>query len=138
MKRLFFGAFGVLLCFAVLCARGEENKLLLHQADAYLGAGTNQWWLPVSRIAQLPIWKGEGEPPISTKRALKIARKWIASKSGNGEVNRIILRPINADESESKYRHSFYYIIEFRVNPFGNHITCVVLMDGTVLEPLKI
>jgi hypothetical protein len=68
-------------------------------------------------------------------KALRLARKWIASKSGDGQVDHILLRPINPDSSESKYRLTYFYAIEFRVSPYGNHITCLVLMDGTVLEP---
>jgi hypothetical protein len=138
MKRiLFLFSLGLFLGSA-MHMRGEEGKILLYQTDAYLGAGTNQWWLPASRLEHLPHWKGNGNPPLSVKRALKIARKWIAPRSGDGDVHHILLRAINADALEARYRYSFYYAIEFCVNPYGNHITCIVLMDGSVLEPLRI
>jgi hypothetical protein len=120
---------------ANISTRGEERGILLHQADAYLGAGTNQWWLPLDRLERLPRWRGVGNPPVSVKTALRITRKWIASKSGDGDVDHILLRPIDPDASESKYRLCYFYTIEFCVHPYGNHITCVVLMDGSVLEP---
>jgi hypothetical protein len=125
----------IVLVAANASTRGEEAGILLHQADAYLGTGTNQWWLPPDRLERLPRWRGEGSPPVSIKQALKIARKWISPKSGNGDIDHILLRPINPDASESKYRSCYFYTIEFSVSPYGNHITCVVLMDGTVLEP---
>ena len=125
----------IMLVVASVSARGEERAICLHQADAYLGFATNQWWLPLDRLERLPRWRGVGNPPVSVKKALKVARKWIASKSGDGEVDHILLRPINPDASESKYRLCYFYTIEFCVHPFGNHITCVVLMDSSVLEP---
>jgi hypothetical protein len=115
--------------------RGEASGVLLHEADAYMGAGTNQWWLPLERVERLPRWGGQGDPPVSIDQALRVARKWIAPKSGNGDVHRILLRPINPDSLASKFRFCYFYTIEFCVSPYGNHITCVVLMDGTVLEP---
>jgi hypothetical protein len=127
--------FAVAFAMASVSVRGGEPAILLHHADAYLDAGTNQWWLPMDRLGRLPPWRGEGDPPVSIKKALKVARKWIASKSGDGAVAHILLRPINPDSSEPKYRLSYFYTIEFCVSPYGNHITCVVLMDGTVLEP---
>jgi hypothetical protein len=115
--------------------RGEESGILLHQADAYLGAGTNQWWLSQDRLERLPRWKGHGDPPVSIKKAVKVAQKWISPKGGENDVESILLRPIGPGDMRSKYRFAYFYIIRFGVAPFGNHITCVVLMDGTVLEP---
>jgi len=125
----------VFLVTASLSAHEQESGIFLQEADAYLGGGTNQWWLPLERLERLPYWRGEGNPPISIAKALKVARRWIKSKSGNGGVDHILLRPINPDSLKPKYRLSYYYTIEFCVSPYGNHITCIVLMDGTVLEP---
>ena len=125
----------VMLISAIASTRGEEAGILLHHADAYLGDGTDEWWLPLDRVERLPGWRGEGNPPVSIKEALKLARKWILSKSGNGSVDHILLRPIDPDASESKFRRCYFYVIEFSVSPYGNHITCLVLMDGTVLKP---
>jgi len=99
MKRLLFAFSTFFFFFAVLTVRGEDDKIVLHQADAYMGAGTNTWWLSVGRLERLPLWKGRGAPPLSVKKALKIARKWISPKSGDGDVSKILLRP----EDESKY-----------------------------------
>jgi hypothetical protein len=134
-RLLFVLVSGLVLATANTSIRAEERAILLHQADAYLGGGTNQWWLPLNRLERLPHWRGHGNPPVSLKNALKAARKWITPKSGDGDVDHILLRPINPDDSDSKYRFSYFYTIEFCVSPYGNHITCVVLMDGTVLEP---
>lgn len=121
---------------SVFVAYGEERTVLVHRADAYLGGSTNEWWLPVSQMERLPQWRGEGDPPLSLKKALKIARKWITPQSGNGDVNQLLLRPLNPD-GPGRYASTYFYVIEFCVAPYGNHITCVVLMDGTVLNPKR-
>ena len=135
MSRLLYALLVAVAFAATTTTYGEEPSILLHQADEYKGGGTNQWWLPLSRLERYPRWHGAGKPPVSVDEALKIARKWIARKSGDGDVDEILLRAINADAIESKFRFSFFYCIRFCVSPYLNHITCVVLMDRTVLEP---
>jgi len=137
MRRLIAAVFVASFFAAVLPARCEEDKVLLYQADAWLG-GTNQWWLPKDRLERLPRWKNtEKAPPLSLIRAIKIARKWIHSKGHGGDIDQILLRLVNPDALEPELHSTFFYAIEFGVAPYGNHITCVVLMDGTALEPLQ-
>jgi hypothetical protein len=136
MSRLLFSLISAVIFLGANLGICEEKPgIRLHQAEAYLGGGTNQWWLPLERLERLPRWRGEGNPPVSISKALKIARRWIKPKAGAGDVDHVLLRPINPDASEAKYRLTYFYTIEFCVAPYGNHITCVVLMDGSVLEP---
>ncbi len=125
---------GLMTLCAVVSVLGEEDKIQLYQTDMDWGGGTNQWWLRIGRLEKLPKWYPEkGEPPISQSAALKIARKWTASRgvSGSYNVDSILLRSVGG-----KYQFDFYYRIVFgNVNAYLNHMTCVVLMDGTVLEP---
>jgi len=139
MKRSLFAACAAILLASVVDVHCEEDKIFLYQAEAYLGGATNQWWLPYSRLEHLPLWKDRKKnPPTSLKRAISIARKWSISKIGHeGDIDQVLLRPIGPDAGESKLCLSFFYAIEFGVAPYGNHITCVVLMDGTVLEPFR-
>jgi hypothetical protein len=125
---------GAVLFIGAIASRGEDHKILLCQAEAYHNPGTNQWWVPLSRLERLPLWRGKGNPPLSIEKALRIARRWITPQSGDGDVDHILLRPIGPS-AESKYRYLYYYVVEFSVSPYGNYITCVVLMDGTVVEP---
>jgi hypothetical protein len=134
-RLLFILACDIILVAATVGTCAEQRGIMIHQADAYGGAGTNQWWLPLDRLERLPRWQGQGDPPVRIKKALRVARQWIAKKSGDGDVDHILLRPINPDSAEAKFRLVYYYTIKFCVSPYGNHITCVVLMDGTVLEP---
>jgi hypothetical protein len=144
-KLLFIICFGFLFLNTAFVVRGEE-KIELCQADAYLGGLKCLWVLPISRLEHLPLWKeNKGNPPLSVRKAISAARKWIATqnayKSPGYEVESLLIRPIlpSVNQSRSgrfsKYSDAYFYKIEFGMPPFENHITCVVLMDGTVLEP---
>jgi hypothetical protein len=131
----------IALCFGWLAfagannLQGQESRLLLYQTDKDQGGGTNLWWLSLSRVEQLPKWlPDKPEPPVSQTKALKIARKWITSQGGwGGDVEYILLSSVNPDEPS--FRSVFYYRIRFGFPPYKNHVTCIILMDGTVLEP---
>jgi hypothetical protein len=117
-------------------ALGAEHRVLLYETNTDRGADTNQWWLSLSRLERLPKWNPQrvAEPPLSVKKALKAARKWILTRGvGGGDVEEIVLRPVHPDEAP--FSSVFYYRIRFGVAPFGNHLICIVLMDGSVLEP---
>jgi hypothetical protein len=138
MKSLIIAVcFGMLSFVGEHSVHGEEARLLLYQTDMDWGGGTNQWWLPYNRLQQLPKWNPEkAEPPVSQMKALKIAMKWLTSKgvSGSYNVDYILLRAVRPDDN--RYRFDFHYRIVFgNVNAYLNHMTCIVLMDGTVLEP---
>ena len=138
MKPLLIAVCLGLLSFAgVRSVHGEEARLLLYQTDMDWGGGTNQWWLPISRLQQSPKWHPEkSEPPISQMKALKIARKWLDSRgvTGTYDVDYILLHAVRPGVGERRF--DFYYRIVFgNVNAYLNHMTCIVLMDGTVLEP---
>ena len=137
MKIFLIGFYALMCAVAVsLHAQREEPRLLLYHTNTDHGGGTNQWWLPLDRLEQLPKWRPEmgNEPTLSLMNAIKIGKKWIASKGvGTGDVDEIVLRPVHPEEI--RFRSCFYYRIKFSVAPYANHLTCIVLMDGTVLEP---
>lgn len=98
---------------------------------------TNEWWISGKRLAKLPTWDPIKEgPPISVGKAMKLATKWMMKRERlTGpyfDVERIVLFRIGPESSA--YRDVFCYIITFGVGSF-DHQSCVVLMDGTVLEP---
>ena len=82
MKKLLFTiSLGFLLFNSAFVVRGED-QIPLCQADAYMRMGKYQWLLPISRLEKLPQWKGnKGNPPLSVKKAIKVARKWIATQT---------------------------------------------------------
>jgi hypothetical protein len=126
---------GLLFLAGVHSVHGTEARVLLYETDMDWGGGTNQWLITNSRLQQLPKWNPQkSEPPVSQTMALKIARKWIVARgvSGSYEVDSILLQAVRPDTG----RFDYYYKIRFgNVNAYLNHMTCIVLMDGTVLEP---
>ncbi len=85
-------------------------------------------------MEHLPQWKPDEEkPPLSLTKAIQIAAKWIAKRSGGGDVETILIRPVGL--ANDQFRYIYFYQIKFGVNPIDNYMTCIVLMDGTVLEP---
>lgn len=97
-------------------------------------SGTNIWWLSATQAGRLPKWHSRStQPPLSLDKAVRSAKKWIDSKGG-GDVYEVVLRPVGPEDS-SPYRQLFYYRFTFDVAPYQNHLTCIVLMDGTTLEP---
>ena len=132
----------IAICFVILTFAGAETvcgadtRILLFETDMDWGGGTNQWWLSLSQMDRLPKWNPQknDRPLVAVETALKMARKWIFKKAGfRGVVEEIVLRPVHPDEAP--YNSVFYYRIRFQAGPYGNHMTCIVLMDTTVLEP---
>jgi hypothetical protein len=98
-----------------------------------------EWWITPERLKNTPQWRQQqGNPPLSLKRALGIAQKWIVKQEGGGkgaatpEVDTLTIASLHDDVGP--YRFVYYYKIIFRVRQF-DFMTCVVLMDGTVLQP---
>jgi hypothetical protein len=92
------------------------------------------WWLAESRTVGLPVWNVEQkeEPPLPLLRAIEIARaageKWERLES-------VAILSIPGAEFEPPFGRVFYYKCVFRVETFDRRV-CVVLMDGTILEPV--
>jgi len=129
----------VCLCFASLMATGKcvyaAQNYKIYEADAWLGAGKDIWNISSNRCASLPEWKPQkGEPPLSLGKAASIASEWASSKNHGGDIESIEVYPVNRSKS-GKFTSVFFYAITLEVAPYQNHISCVVLMDGTVLEP---
>jgi len=119
-------------------AKESEPSVFIYRTG-YERGGVKEWRIPLSWVEQMPVWKSEGgNPPISINHAVEVARKWVFLQCGdsNPVLNNINLCSINPDEE--KFRYKFYYLVYFGVRPFGNHFTCIVLMDGEVLKPIEI
>jgi hypothetical protein len=116
------------------CSAADSERIYLC-ANARRSGVTNEWWLPLARLDSLPKWYPEKQPlPLSLEKALRTAKKWAAEQAG---VPKIWLQSVtirSVQPNEERYQHVFYFKFLFGVDPF-DRIACVVLMDGTVLEP---
>ena len=88
--------------------------------------------------ANLDPWEGRCSALIG--RTIQIASKWICEKELPGtkdsavgaEIKNILIDSIHSEAKE--LRHVFYYRIVFATG-FFDEAACIVLMDGSVLEP---
>jgi len=123
--------------------RTNELTLFKHQGrrQAY------EWRISEARVAATPKWNMDrAKVPVAPEKAWRIAKDWF-KKQGELEADfvRMEIRPfvINSTlSSESRHRlgdllDRYYYRIECIPAAFDSMLV-VVLMDGTVLEPVRI
>ncbi|HEY1789730.1 MAG TPA: hypothetical protein VGJ73_16400 [Verrucomicrobiae bacterium] len=122
---------------------GEDFELAIHSHVS--GAGyTNTWWVPMSTFTNLPGWDEKGEPPLSVGQAVSLAKAWLVSKGFSTNIFPSSVRFVSSTpgvpqvppNDPYKLRPRWFYIIEFGgVYLLGSSATCVVLPDGSVVDP---
>jgi len=86
---------------------------------------------------QTPWQPDIAEPPLTVGRAVSLAKTWVISKGSdtNAYVETITIKPIDSSGSKNKFYSIWFYKIQFGgVGIYGHHMTCIVLMDGTIAE----
>ena len=119
--------------FLVIAA---ENALKIFEYYGRDGI-TNEWYLPVERTLNCPRWDPfKAEPPLSVTNAVAIASNWVARQpriwGPPSRVDTITLNSLHSNRAP--FAGVFYYRIIFDTGTF-DHRACIVLMDGSVLEP---
>jgi hypothetical protein len=119
----------------------EETKYEIFRRDGGY-ENTNVWFVTKSRLEKLPVWKElEEEPPLPIGRAISLAKKWIVSKgaSTNCYLGTITFRSMGPSSPNHPNHFVYYYIIQFcEVAQYGSRMTCIVLPDGSIVEPENI
>jgi hypothetical protein len=131
-RVLFFFLVAIGLTFN---CRGAQAVRLFHLERR--SGEINEWWADVDRLKTLPKWAPwKQAPPLSLKDALSIASRWLKKWDGGslGSVDSILIGSLHADAGE--LANTFYYRIDVVPREF-DQMSCIVLMDGTVLEPTK-
>lgn len=145
MKTFRLHIFCLLIPLALgLGCHAQERKISIYDEVRRSGV-TNEWLLPLQRIKTLPKWiPGKEKAPVSLDQAVQIASKWIGKREFPGDdvselgrmVNRIRIETFHVGyRAPEELDHVFFYIIEFEASRPFDYCSCVVLMDGTVLEP---
>jgi hypothetical protein len=126
-----------LLAFSLAAYAGEDFPIpLYHHVSFY--TGTNTWFVSKSQIVKSAGWNETGEPSLPVGKATALAKAWVVSKGGSTDsyVTSIEFRSLDRGSPSSEYRHFWYYIIQLHeVAQFGSSATCIVLLDGSVVEP---
>jgi hypothetical protein len=135
-----------LFIFTLAAHAGEDFKILVHQRVSGYGI-TNTWFIAKSRLDKLPKWDEQGEPPLSVGKAASLGKDWVVSKGGqtNCYVLSIEFRsvdpghppvPPNKESLLSPVRAYWFYVIKYyQVYQYESSVTCVVLPDGSIIEP---
>jgi hypothetical protein len=127
-----------LLLAAQLSAFGYTNEITLLKYQSRRAA--HEWRISEARILATPEWKmGSKKVPVSPDKAWQIAQDWFKKegRGGAGDFVSIEIRSFDPGGYSKKLRGKCYYRVECIPAPFDSMLV-VILMDGTVLEPLRI
>ena len=119
---------------------GEDISFPIYQRVSGYGY-TNTWFVAESRFVKKAEWDEKGEPRLSVGKAVSLAKAWVVSKGGspNSYVCGIEFRSLDRGappDSPSKFRPFWFYVIRHcEVYQVGSSMTCIVLLDGSVVEP---
>jgi hypothetical protein len=140
MKIVLLLVYLALFTLSLAAYAGEDSPVPIYQHVSFY-TGTNTWFVLRSQIEKSAGWDETGEPSLPVGKAVSLAKAWLVSKGGrtNAYVTNIEFCPAYRgapSSSSSKFRHFWFYIIHFHeVAQFGSSATCVVLLDGSVVEP---
>jgi hypothetical protein len=101
------------------------------------GGETNVWRVSMGTIKQIPLWKmDDGKPPLSMEKAIKTAKAWVISRGCERGcwVADVEICPVFA--TSGRAQPCYYNVLFGGVGIFGHFRRCIVLMDGTVVEPV--
>jgi len=130
----------LLFTFSLAGYAGEDFPFPIYQRLSGYDI-TNTWFVARSQIEKSAGWDEKGEPSLPVGKAISLAKDWVVSKGGstNSYVTAVEFRSSARGappSSSSKFRHFWFYVIRFdEVAQFGSSMTCVVLLNGSVVEP---
>jgi hypothetical protein len=123
------------LWIACACYGQGGTNLLILSYERKLGL-TNEWFVSTNQALSSPRWDPlNAAIPLSPDKAVRIAHRWIETNGdtpGSGMTIRI--RPL---AMFPPYASTYVYIITFDVG-FDDQMSCVILMDGSVVEPVRL
>jgi len=129
-------------CVFVAVSYSEENQyeITLYRHELVGDGKTNCWSLPIESLEKAPVWlPGDKEPPVSLGTIAKRAKAWVVSKGGspNARLIQIEIRPVDPSANGDLGKIYFYNLRFGNVGYLGQYIRCIVLMDGTIIEPSR-
>lgn len=110
----------------------DDNVQLYHHVNQW--GGTNIWLVSLRSLTNAPKWMGEKEPPLSVGQAVKIATKQLVLRASNQTywIEDIRLTPF----APTSHTGIYYYNIVIGGTSFVGHSQrCIILMNGTVVQP---
>lgn len=128
-----------IIFFAICSTRGysatcEEIHLGQYQNNII---GTFRFCSKEAAITKTPDWNGQLEKiPLAIDKAINIGKKWV--KSNNTKFERFIISGIQISRvGRSDLDNHWFYTLQFRPEGYRFFIPVVILMDGSIVEPIK-
>ena len=126
--------------FFTLASYADENDKISIFSCVTGYKTTNTWFVTRSQLNTVTGWDEKGEPPLSVGKAVSLAKAWVVSKGGstNCFVNIIEFQSVERSYPDLKHRSFWFYFIRFQdVFSYADNVTCVVLLNGSVVEPKR-
>ncbi len=123
-------------CF-LLVAKSAMADDLLKEMTYRNGAHVDNYRLTKSRLRAVPIWDEKSDIPLTPLRAKQIAEAFLGN---NFKANNLMTESICAQKIVNT--QWWYYVIHIIPSDFmegekpSSYV--IVLMDGTILKPVKI
>ena len=118
----------------IYSATCEDIHLGQHQNNII---GTYTFCAKEAVVAKTPSWDGQIETiPLSIGKAITIGKKWV--KNTNPKFEKFIISGIQVSRiGRSDIYDHWFYTLQFRPEGYRFFIPVVILMDGSVVEPIK-
>lgn len=140
MKTKYLIAYIILIwVFFAKVAFGQVDVVKANNVELYYHVNqwgsTNVWFTSQYALTNAPKWKaGEEEPPLSLGKAIDIAKKQMVYPEGKGVywIEEIAVTPFAPTSDTGIY---YYNIVFGGVSYVGHLRRCIMLMDGTIVQP---
>jgi hypothetical protein len=131
--------FAAVLCLTARAQTNSDGTFRIFRLERRFGAD-EEWWLSPAKTKSVPRWDPhKGDAPLALKKALQIAIKWERGRdkarenvSAGASIDSISI--LSLHHESGPLLNFFYYRIIFIPRQFDAE-ACIVLMDGSVLEP---
>jgi hypothetical protein len=117
----------------------EDFRVTLYVHQLVSLSSTNEWVYSADLLKKESFWEpGKTDPPIALGKIVQLAKEWVVSKGSKPDPKLINIEIRCLNSSGGEYSNVYFYNLRFGdVGYFGHYIRCIVLMDGTVVEPSR-
>jgi len=121
----------ILLLGGVAQCHAEDALTFLYSHETQ-GEFTNVWKVSANALKKSLWHPGNEEPPVPLGKIVQLAKKWVVATGANTNcwVNTIEIRVLGENGSIC-----YYNVLFGGVGYFGHRRRCILLMDGTIVEP---
>ena len=121
----------------IVAATAAEPKGFRLFSQERRDAFADQFFVDQNRLRKASRWDPEksAEPPLSMTKATAIAREYVLKKE---RVQELLLESatLHRMSTHGAFKDIAYYRIQFNLGEFDHPIS-IILMDGTVVEPIR-